>query len=546
MLKHSSLKSVCWLVFSILWALPALADVDTAWVRRYNGPGDSTDHAKAIAVDGSGNVYVTGYSYDSVSSYDYATIKYYPNGDTAWVRRYNGPVAQSDRAYAMVVDGSGNIYVTGESKGSGTYYDYATVKYSTFGYEHDAKRYNGPGNGKDAAYAIALDDSGNVYVTGESKGSGTESDYATIKYYPSGDTAWARRYNGPGNYLDRALAIAVDRAGNVYVTGESEGSGTSRDYATIKYYLNGDTAWIRRYNGPGNAFDLVKAIVVDGSGNVYVTGGSYDSVSGYDYTTIKYYPDGDTAWVRRFDSGTAWAMAVDDSGNVYVTGQSFPDGDCTTIKYYPTGDTAWVRRYEGPSTSACGNAIAVNGSGNIYVTGWSSGTGLMIDYATVNYDPNGNELWVQRYNGPGNYNLARAIAVDGAGNVYVTGESEGIGTHRDYVTIKYVQNGSDVKDETGSREKPSEFTLFQSHPNPFNQSTKIEFALAKSGFVSLSIYDVLGRRVRTLVSERLSPGYKSVLWDAKNGAGNDVASGVYFYQLRVGGFSESRKLVLLK
>ncbi len=109
-----------------------------------------------------------------------------------------------------------------------------------------------------------------------------------------------------------------------------------------------------------------------------------------------------------------------------------------------------------------------------------------------------------------------------------------------------VECGNDVKDETGSREKPSEFTLFQNHPNPFNQTTKIEFTLAKSGFVSLSIYDLLGGKIRTLASEHSPSGYKSVLWDGKNDSGEDVASGIYFYQLRIGDYSESKKLVLLK
>jgi hypothetical protein len=109
-----------------------------------------------------------------------------------------------------------------------------------------------------------------------------------------------------------------------------------------------------------------------------------------------------------------------------------------------------------------------------------------------------------------------------------------------------VDCGNDVKDETGDREKPSEFTLFQNHPNPFNQATKIEFTLPKPGFVSLNIYDILGRKVRTLVSEHLSSGYKSVLWDGKNDPGNDVASGLYFYRLTAGNSSGAKRLVLLK
>jgi flagellar hook assembly protein FlgD len=70
--------------------------------------------------------------------------------------------------------------------------------------------------------------------------------------------------------------------------------------------------------------------------------------------------------------------------------------------------------------------------------------------------------------------------------------------------------------------------------------------LAKSGFVTLQILDVLGRKVRTLVSENLSSGYKSVLWDGRNEDGKEVASGIYFYQLKVGDFSEPRKMLLLK
>jgi hypothetical protein len=103
-----------------------------------------------------------------------------------------------------------------------------------------------------------------------------------------------------------------------------------------------------------------------------------------------------------------------------------------------------------------------------------------------------------------------------------------------------------VADEPGKGEIPSEFGLSQNYPNPFNQNTKIRFTLPQPGFVSLNVYDLLGRKVRTLVSENLTPGYKSVLWDGKNDSGKEVSSGIYFYQLKIGDFSEAKKLVLLK
>ncbi|MBA3726335.1 MAG: SBBP repeat-containing protein, partial [Armatimonadetes bacterium] len=117
-------------------------------------------------------------------------------------------------------------------------------------------RYNGPGNSNDTARALAADAAGNVYVTGYSYGAGTgDFDYATIKYDSNGNQLWVARYNGPGNDNDYASALAVDAAGNVYVTGLSLGAGTSYDYATVKYDSNGNQLWVARYNGPGNFYD---------------------------------------------------------------------------------------------------------------------------------------------------------------------------------------------------------------------------------------------------------------------------------------------------
>ena len=149
-------------------------------------------------------------------------------------------------------------------------------------------RYNGPGNYVDQAAAVAVDDSGNVYVTGGSYGSDGSSDYATIKYNAAGQEEWIARYNGPGGGNDVASAIAVDGSGNVYLTGASVGRRGFPDYATIKYSSTGQEQWVARYNGPDAFFDEATAIAVDSSGNVYVTGSSYDSDSTSDFATIKY------------------------------------------------------------------------------------------------------------------------------------------------------------------------------------------------------------------------------------------------------------------
>ena len=444
----SKSKIFLFLQFTLFFSLPVLAQVETAWVRRYNA-GNSQGGANALAVDDSGNVYVAGIGYDSVTKFDYITIKYTPNGDTVWVRSYNGPGNGYDEAEALAIDNSGNVYITGHSIGD-IYPDYTTIKYGPNGDTIWVRRYNnGPGNASDVAKALVLDNAGNVYVTGWSSGSGNYYDYATIKYAPNGDTLWIRRYNGPGNYVDHSNALAIDDSGNVYVTGGSTGTiYPDFDYATIKYTPNGETVWVRRYDGPENYYDYAHALAVDDSGNVYVTGISYDSVTNFDYATIKYAPNGDTLWVRRYNGpgnldDHAQALAVDGSGNVYVTGYSWsgPSPDYVTIKYASNGDTVWVRRYNGPGNSYDqAYALAVDDSGNVYVTGYSEGIGTSYDYATIKYAPDGDSVWVRRYNGLGNSNdLAKALAIDNSGNIYVTGSSIGSYPNYDYATVKYVQ-----------------------------------------------------------------------------------------------------------
>jgi uncharacterized delta-60 repeat protein len=419
-----------------------------AWVSRYDGGVGDDDGAQAIALDSLGNICVTGYSWGNHTSVDYATIKYDPAGRPLWVARYNGPASDQDWAFDLTVDKSDDVYVTGWSLGNGTEADFATIKYNSDGQQLWVARYDGPVSGYDLAYAIALDYSGNVYVTGWSQGNGTDADCVTIKYNSDGQQLWVARYNGPAGGEDKSYALVTDGWSNVYVTGSSRGVGTGADCVTIKYDSEGNQLWVARYNGPANGDDQAESIAVDHWGDICVTGWSESGGAGKDYVTIKYNGIGAQSWVARYDgpahaNDSAYAMGLDPLDNIYVTGSSWgndTEADYATVKYDSGGNRLWVARYNGPiDLEDTAKTIALDSLGNPYVSGWSRGANGRYDFATVKYDTAGTQLWAARYDGPaGGHDKVYAMAVDTAGDVYVTGRSSGTTTFYDYATVKYV------------------------------------------------------------------------------------------------------------
>jgi WD40 repeat protein len=430
------------------------------WVKRYDGPADRLDAASSVAVSpAGGRVFVTGTSYARNAEGDYATVAYSATtGARLWIRRYNDPANGFDDATALAVSPTGKtVFVTGESFGGSSGYDYVTVAYNAVsGARLWVSRYSGHGNGEDGASSVAVGPGGRtVFVTGTSMGASSAEDYATVAYdAATGARRWVARYNGPGNQLDRAVSLAVGRGGGqVFVTGTSAGSGSGQDYATIAYdAATGARRWVSRYNGPGNGQDSASSVAVshDG-GTVFVTGASDGLTSGQDYATVAYSAaTGKLLWTARYQGvggiDDAWSVAVSPSGlTVFVTGTS--ENDYATVAYSAaSGAQLWARRYSGPSNLAnFAAAVAVSPNGaKVFVTGLSVAAASGDDYATVAYDAaTGARLWVRRYDGPGNgQDDASSLAVSPDGRtVFVTGTSAGAHpksrSGQDYATIAY-------------------------------------------------------------------------------------------------------------
>jgi uncharacterized delta-60 repeat protein len=503
---------------------------------------------------------------------DYLTIKYNSDGIEEWVVRYSGPGYTWNASSAIAVDDHENIYVTGGEEGTGTDYDYATVKYNAAGYEQWVAVYNGPGNGKDSACDIAIDDNGNVYVTGKSDpGTNYNYDYATVKYSPDGVEQWVARYDGGGSGYDNAQDIALDQDGFVYVTGISASPGLDNDYATIKYNSDGVEQWVARYDGGWYFNDGAHSLAIDRRGIVYVTGASSGGgINQWDYVTIKYNSEGIQQWIMRYDSpengdDTGKCLALDDEDNVYVAGYVgiAHTYDIVLIKYsqFQPDLVLQLTPYSTPiQIPASGGSFDYN----INVLNNSPGE-VTADIWGVVTLPSGSQY--RPVLGPFDLTLAAGDSSNRNQMQSVPGRAQS-GTYtytvyagiypreiwaEDTFSFEKLPTGSGIViDDWANTSAPSRERFNQSKfpvrsnfvtlsPNPFNLSTAISYQLSAVSFVNLAVYDVGGRKVAELVNDWRDAGVHEVVFD-----GSGLASGVYVYQLQTGLGSTMGKLLLVK
>jgi len=525
------------------------------------------------------------YTTDAIN--DYLTIKYDAFGNQLWIKRYNGPADGNDAPGSMIIDASGNVFVTGVSPGIGTAKDIATIKYDTDGNEIWVNRYSGPGAFDDFGAQIAGDVSGNVFVAGSAVFDGT-FDMIAIKYNSDGTELWARSYDSPAHAGDQAHALAVDALGNVYITGVENGGlpGSERDIATVKYSSSGDRLWVRSYNGPADDRDEANSAAVDALGNVYVTGFSDDIDTERDYITIKYNPEGVEQWVARYagprvepdpvpeeEFDIAHAIAVDASANVYVTGQSDgagTDHDYATIKYVQPL----------PLAVAAGLDLTIFlGYENLCVTLSAKASDGLPPY---------QYSWI-----PGNFTKQSILVCPTKTTTYtVTAFDAGQNKAMDEVKVNVidVRCGKDLKKvlvcHKGKQEScltspevkehlahgdvlgackapplpsdnparpiitklnldpPSKFSV-TNYPNPVSAITRIQYEIPFDGRLSIKVYDVLGREVATLINADKKVGYHKTDFNVSL-----FKNGLYYYRAVLNGekkmVTQSGKMIVNK
>ncbi|MCC6867064.1 MAG: T9SS type A sorting domain-containing protein [Ignavibacteria bacterium] len=539
----------------------------TQWTIIGNGSGNNDDFVADMVIDAAGNVYLCGPIFRSqTNTYDYDIVKYNSSGVLQWAKQWDRGVNGNDIPYAIALGGSGNVYVTGESYGgnaNGT--DWLTMKLDGSNgqilwtvFENGNATLTTP---NDKARDIAVSPSGNVYVCGSFSDDAISNggvNMGVVKYNLNGQPQWIRKYQGA--WVDVAKQIRLDAAENVYFTGYSVTNNLVPPgciYRTFKLNSAGTQQWMSVYLGyTANHYNEPFDMELDASNNVVVTGAAESQNNlFFDIVTIKYASsNGNQLWESRFNPQTALDcspndMTIDGSGNVYVTGyQTTPTTgkDIVALKYNGSnGATSYVYQYNysgsGGNHDDVGNFIAVDNAGYAYFTGFVTGN-VGKDIATFILNPSGSLAWVQAYFGPvSGDDYGYRVAVGPARSFVVAGSTyQGPTNKTDWFIRKW---GIPTGVQQTSSEVPETFKLYDNYPNPFNPSTTIKFDLAAQSEVSLLIYDITGKIAANLTDgiEEFAPGTYEINFDASK-----FSSGVYFYRLNAGSFSDVKKMILTK
>ncbi|MDX5419843.1 MAG: gliding motility-associated C-terminal domain-containing protein [Hymenobacteraceae bacterium] len=439
MLKVFTLVSF---VLSII-ITPVLAQTNNPpeweWSRKITG----TSMGNGIIVDSKGNSYTSGYFNGSVtignttltSDKPYGegyVAKYDATGKEVWAIKLGGD------ALKLVMDSKENIYVTGFFKDSGVF--------------------------------------GSTKLTGN----GIE-DFFLVKLNSEGQVLWAMNTTAlSGN--DAAVAgvdVGVDATDNIYVTGNFTGSITfgdisltnqNSDLFILKLDSAGKMIWASKAGGEG--FDAVQSIAVDAAGNCFITGairgtahfGSISVSSGHHPALFiaKYNAEGDIVWAKKSGGSatTSLKIALDKNGFIFLTGwfEGTADFASTTLhaynqsiflaKYDAAGEVVWAREAGGYwYDSALG--LATDRDGSSYITGWFSQRAIFDDIIIENeigssfyaakYSSAGKVIWVKQFSSPKSAGRGSAIAVDELGNCYIIGE----GNETAFKGIDFYENRSD-------------------------------------------------------------------------------------------------------
>ncbi len=390
-------------------------------------------------------------------------------------------------------------------------------------------------------HGVLLPD-GDILLTGYSRADASSpTDLLLLKINHSGQVLWSKIYGGSGTDLGWDIQASPD--GNYVVSGYTNSYGAGQyDVWILKIDSEGDTLWTALAGGTGD--DEGRGCAVDGKGNIYVSAKSY-SFFAPDMYMIKLHSDGSKAWLKSFSS-TGWTEGYDvciaDSNAVFAGYGYWGNHDMLLVDMNSSGDTLFTC-HAGLSNDDYAFAISPTSDKGFVMVGRSTSFGGGNKGMILKVDAQGKEQWQNAWGGDQEDMLWDVLETDDKGYLAV-GFTKSFGQGDADVYVVKTDSAGNVTGIAPSKQYvASGFMLEQNYPNPFNPTTTISYQINgnKRQYVHLAVYDISGKLIVNLAQGWQSAGKHHFRFNGQN-----LPSGIYVYQLSVGKFSQSKKMVLLK
>jgi len=464
--------------------------------------------------------------------------------DTAWTKTYGGGGYDYGRSVQQTADGG--YIVAGEtgSYGAGGM-DVYLIKTDSLGDTLWIRTYGGGGG--DFGYSVQQTIDGGYIVAGYTGSYGVGGDVYLIKTNSSGDTLWTRTYGGTGTDIGKSVQQTTDEGYIVTGYTESYGMGES-DVYLIKTDSLGDTLWTKTYVGGDQNYGRSVQQTADGG---YIVAGDaiFYGAGGYDVYLIKTDSLGDTLWTKTYGGGEGdfgYSVQQTTDGGYIVAGYTWSYGvgesDVYLIKTDSLGDTLWTKTYGG-GEGDFSHSVQQTTDGGYIVAGHTMSYGVGgRDVYLINTNASGDTLWTKTYGG-GDFDIGYSVQQTTDGGYIVAGHTESYGEgEMDFYLIRIKPEEGGIKEEINI----GSFCLSPADPNPFTTKTTVRYGLPRETNLTISVYNMLGQKVRDLYSGRQASGVYSVSWDGSGNSGEKSSSGIYFVRIEVGGEKASRKVMFVR
>jgi len=481
-MDHKICFALSFLIF-LMWE-SVYSQPDTLWTRIYGGQGEYAAHSILQTPD-DGYILAGFTRPNGANNEDIYVLRTDSNGDSLWSKSYGG--INDEIAYSIQPTSDNGYMITGWNEDND---DIFLLKINSIGDTLWTKIYGDLITYQHCYVARETLDGGFI-IAGRKTIS--NSDAYLMKTDINGDTLWTRQYGGSES--DQASDVLQLSDGGYIVIGSTTSFGAGdQDVFLFKVDLNGNLLWTKTYGGLGDEQGNSIQQTSDGGYIISAITNSYGA-GNFDFYLIRTNSDGDTLWTRTHGG-------VNDDYGIQIQQKS--DFGYITIGF----------------TESFGA-----GAEDIYM---------------VRTNSDGDSLWTKSY-GWQNEETAYSFQLTSDGGYLIAGNTESFFGGNDAICLIKTQSDPTIIEDEINGLEIDHFTLYQNYPNPFNPITIISYSIPKTSFVKLSIYDLLGREIKTLLNQEKLPGNYKVEFDASS-----FSSGVYFSRLKVGDYSENKKMVLLK